>query len=360
MTCYQLTVTGSGTLEPKGVTFPEAYTKTGTGLGFSIHADLDSYPAPGPELIEGGTEVTPSLLTFGKLAGAPAATATGAASKAPASTAASVAASSTAAVEATSSAAAVSSVSASSSVVVEATFAVPVATSAAVETPSSSVADPVEAISTPPAAVSSAAPFPVSNSTSSALPGTASPIRGISSAAPSVVPTTMVTAVRPTETAEASGPIKEYYQCGGQGFTSTAKCADGLVCKEWNPWYSQCVEPEASQPGPSKGPMPTAAAAESTSYFPIASAPRPTATYVAVEPSAEAPKSTTTAAAKPTSAAVEAAEPTSVAPAAEPSSTDAPAAGEKTYTLETFIAFLEQEAGSASAAKIRRMIEALQ
>ena len=35
MTCYQLTVTGSGTLEPKGVTFPEAYSKTGPGLGFS-------------------------------------------------------------------------------------------------------------------------------------------------------------------------------------------------------------------------------------------------------------------------------------------------------------------------------------
>ena len=96
----------------------------------------------------------------------------------------------------------------------------------------------------------------------------------------------------------------------------------------------------------------TAAAANPTSYFPIASAPRPTATYVAVEPSVEAPK--------PTSAAAEATEPTSVAPAAEPSSTGAPTAGEKTYTLETFIAFLEQEAGSASAAKIRRMIEALQ
>jgi cellulase len=361
MTCYQLTVTGSGTLEPKGVTFPEAYTKDGQGLGFSIHADLDSYPAPGPALIEGGTDVAPSLLTFGKLSGAPAATATGAASMAPVSTAASVAASSTAAVEAASSVVVVSSaaVEASSTAVVssaavEATSAAPVATSAAVVTPSASVAAPVEAISTPAAAITSVVPYPVSNGTSSVvLPGTASPIRGVSSAAVSVVPSTLVTAVRPTPTAVASGPIKEYYQCGGQGFKGTTECADGLVCKEWNSWYSQCVEPGVSQLVSSKGPMPTTVvAAQPSSYFPSASAARPTATYVAVEPSAEAPK--------PTSVAAEVADPTSVAPAAEPSSTAAPAAGEKTYTLETFIAFLEQEAGSASAAKIRRMIEALQ
>ena len=89
MTCYQLTVTGgSGTVVPKGVTFPEAYSKTGPGLGFSIHAPLSSYPMPGPELISGGTEATPQLLTFGKITGAPAAppAATGAASAPPAAT----------------------------------------------------------------------------------------------------------------------------------------------------------------------------------------------------------------------------------------------------------------------------------
>jgi cellulase len=160
----------------------------------------------------------------------------------------------------------------------------------------------------------------------------------------------MVTAVRPTQTAEASGPIKEYYQCGGQGFKGTSECAEGLECKQWNPWYSQCVKPEATKPGPSKGPMPSSAAS------------KPTATAVAPKPTAEAPKPS---AAKPTSAAAEA-EPTSVAPVAvepsKPTTSSAPAvgAGEKTYTLETFIAFLEQEAGSESAAKIRRMIEALQ
>jgi cellulase len=350
MTCYQLTVTGSGTLEPKGVTFPEAYSKTGPGLGFSIHADLDSYPAPGPELIAGGTEATPQLLTFGELAGAPAATATGGAAETPvASTPASVAASSTAA-PATSSAA----------VEAEPSSVAPVEISSAVESSAaatsvaaSSAAAPVEseAAPTPTPEVSSVvAPYPVANSTSSMLPGTASPIVTSSIVA---APTTMLTAVRPTQTAEASGPIKEYYQCGGQGFKGTSECAEGLECKEWNPWYAQCVKPEATKPGPSKGPMPSSTAAS-----------KPTATAVAPKPTAEAPKPS---AAKPTSAAAAAeAEPTSVAPVAvepsKPTASSVPAAGagEKTYTLETFIAFLEQEAGSESAAKIRRMIEALQ
>ncbi|KAF1919154.1 glycosyl hydrolase family 61-domain-containing protein [Ampelomyces quisqualis] len=72
VTCYQLTVTGSGTATPAGVTFPEIYSKTGPGLGFSIYTNLDSYPMPGPELIASGTEATPQLLTFGKILGSPA------------------------------------------------------------------------------------------------------------------------------------------------------------------------------------------------------------------------------------------------------------------------------------------------
>ncbi|KAF1833475.1 hypothetical protein BDW02DRAFT_552564 [Decorospora gaudefroyi] len=335
MTCYQLTVTGSGTLIPKGVTFPEAYTASGSGLGFSIHSDLSSYPAPGPELIAGGTEATPQLLTFGALSDTPAATATGAASETPAaSTAASVIPSST---PAASSAAA--PLSTSAAVEAEPTSAAPVESSAVASS---------EAVATPTPAVSSvAAPYPVSNGTSTMLPGTASPIVPSSSIAAPVVPTTMITAVRPTQTADGSSSIiKEYQQCGGQGFTGTGKCADGLVCKEWNPFYAQCIKSDGLEVVTSQGPKPTSAAA--TSYFPSASAPRPTGTYVAVEPT------TTEVAAQPTSVVPAADEP------AAPTASSAPPAGEKTYTLETFIAFLEEEAGSESAAKIRRMIEALQ
>jgi cellulase len=353
MTCYQLTVTGSGTLEPKGVTFPEAYSKTGPGLGFSIHADLDSYPAPGPELIAGGTEATPELLTFGKLAGAPAATATGGAATSAASTPASAIASSTAAPASTSAA-----VEAEPSSVAPVEVSSAVESSAAATSVAASSAAPVESevAPTPTPEVSSViAPYPVANGTSSMLPGTVSSVV--------VAPTTMLTAVRPTQTADASGPIKEYYQCGGQDFKGANKCAEGLQCKEWNPYYFQCVKPEANKPGPSKGPQPSAPASKPTAIAPKPTAVAPKPTGVAPKPTPEAPKPS---AAKPTPAAPVEAEPTSVAPVAveptKPAASSAPAAGagEKTYTLETFIAFLEQEAGSASAAKIRRMIEALQ
>jgi len=333
MTCYQLTVTGSGTLEPKGVKFPDAYTATGPGLGFSIHADLDSYPAPGPALIAGGTEAKPQLLDFGKISGAPAAApAPSSASKAPAaSTAAS--SSTSAAVEAAPSSATPAEVSSPA-----ATPAVPTAE----PTPVSSEVAPI-----PTPELSSVAPFPVANGTSTMLPGTATP-------------STMITAVRPTSTSEPSGPIKEYYQCGGSNFKGTAQCDTGLECKQWNPYYFQCVKPEANQPGPSKGPMPS----------PSPVAPQPT-------PSPEAPASTSAApvAAEPASATPAAIEssfpvaspapgagaPSSGAPSSDSPATGSPAAGagEKKYTLETFIAMLEKEAGSETAAKMRRMIDAL-
>jgi hypothetical protein len=37
-------------------------------------------------------------------------------------------------------------------------------------------------------------------------------------------------------------PIKEYYQCGGLNWKGEGACADGMVCKEWNPYYSQCID----------------------------------------------------------------------------------------------------------------------
>jgi cellulase len=289
MTCYQLTVTGSGTLEPKGVKFPEAYSKTGPGLGFSIHANLDSYPAPGPKLIAGGTQATPQLTTFGKISGAPAAAPATEAGDDDEAPAASAPASSGAA----STPAAVSS-------------------SVAADKPS---ATSVEATSTPAASLSaSAAPLPVANSTS----------------ATSVVasPTTMVTAISPSSPAAtggaSTGTIKEYAQCGGSNYKGPTECAQGLECKQWNPYYSQCVKSAAGSAPPSNS------GSNSPSNSQPEAQPKP-------QPSKVIPQDAPAA--------------TSAAPAA--------GAGEKKYTLESFIAFLEEEAGSASAAKIRRMIEAL-
>ncbi|RMZ66482.1 endoglucanase II [Pyrenophora seminiperda CCB06] len=337
MTCYQLTVTGSGTLEPKGVKFPEAYTATGPGLGFSIHADLDSYPAPGPALIAGGTEAKPQLLDFGKISGAPAAPVQGSASKVPAASTAAPS-SSSAVVEAASTSAALTKASSPA-----ATSAIP--TSKPASTSSSAAA-------TPTPDLSSLVPFPVANSTSTILPGTATP-------------STMLTAVRPSPTSEPSGPIKEYYQCGGTNFKGTGQCATGLECKQWNPYYFQCVKPEANQPGPSKGPMPSSSpvapqptpspeAPTSTSAAPVATKPV-SASAVSIQSSYPA-VSPAPAAGAPASSAPSSGAPSSGAPA---SGSPAAGVGEKKYTLETFIAMLEKEAGSETAAKMRRMIDAL-
>jgi len=59
MSCYQLTVTGGGTLAPATVTFPGAYKASDPGILVNIHAALSSYTAPGPAVITEGTTVTP-------------------------------------------------------------------------------------------------------------------------------------------------------------------------------------------------------------------------------------------------------------------------------------------------------------
>ena len=168
-----------------------------------------------------------------------------------------------------------------------------------------------------------------------------------------MVPSTFATSVRPKPTEDAStGPIKEYYQCGGNGFTGASTCAEGLECKAWNPYYSQCVKPEASQPGPSKGPAAPAQPA------PSAVAP-PVVVPSAVAPSAVAPSAVTPSAVAPQPSKVEpvAIESSKPVASATPEATEPT---EKQYTLSTFIAFLEQNAGSGAAAQIRRMIAALQ
>ncbi|KAF1973248.1 hypothetical protein BU23DRAFT_507287 [Bimuria novae-zelandiae CBS 107.79] len=142
--CYQLTVSGSGALKPTDtVTFPDAYSKTGPGLGFSIHAPLDSYPVPGPALIEGGTEATPQLLTFGSIAGAPAATAAPATATKPASSVASATP-------------AVSAAPASSSAAAQTSAAAP--TSAVAPTSAAAAPTPIPESSAAPSSTAAAAP----------------------------------------------------------------------------------------------------------------------------------------------------------------------------------------------------------
>lgn len=48
MSCYQLEVTGSGTANPSGVSFPGAYSASDPGILIDIYQDITSYTIPGP------------------------------------------------------------------------------------------------------------------------------------------------------------------------------------------------------------------------------------------------------------------------------------------------------------------------
>jgi len=51
MSCFQLNVTGSGTKEPTGVSFPGAYSATDPGILIDIYQTITSYTIPGPTAV---------------------------------------------------------------------------------------------------------------------------------------------------------------------------------------------------------------------------------------------------------------------------------------------------------------------
>ncbi|KAK4180305.1 glycosyl hydrolase family 61-domain-containing protein [Triangularia setosa] len=51
--CFNIEVTGSGTVLPQGVKGTSLYTPTDAGIRFNIYRSLDSYPIPGPALPAG-------------------------------------------------------------------------------------------------------------------------------------------------------------------------------------------------------------------------------------------------------------------------------------------------------------------
>ncbi|CAG8977759.1 hypothetical protein HYALB_00010980 [Hymenoscyphus albidus] len=53
VTCYQVTVTGSGTVTPPGVKFPGAYKPTDPGIQVNIYNNLKEYIIPGPPVFTG-------------------------------------------------------------------------------------------------------------------------------------------------------------------------------------------------------------------------------------------------------------------------------------------------------------------
>ncbi|KAK5653363.1 hypothetical protein OQA88_9055 [Cercophora sp. LCS_1] len=55
--CFNLQVTGSGTVRPQGVKGTALYTPNDAGILFNIYTSLASYPIPGPALIAGAKAV---------------------------------------------------------------------------------------------------------------------------------------------------------------------------------------------------------------------------------------------------------------------------------------------------------------
>lgn len=55
MTCFQLTVTGSGTASPDTVSFPGAYAASDPGILINIYQSMSTYEAPGPTVYSSGT-----------------------------------------------------------------------------------------------------------------------------------------------------------------------------------------------------------------------------------------------------------------------------------------------------------------
>ncbi|KAH8158056.1 auxiliary activity family 9 [Xylaria polymorpha] len=55
MTCYQFTVTGSGSAKPAGVNLPGAYAVSDPGILVNIHMPMTTYIAPGPTVYSGGS-----------------------------------------------------------------------------------------------------------------------------------------------------------------------------------------------------------------------------------------------------------------------------------------------------------------
>ncbi|CAE6446610.1 unnamed protein product [Rhizoctonia solani] len=208
--CIQFEITGSGSALPNDsdlVAFPGAYSGTDPGVKYNPYAGATNYPIPGPPVWDGTGSGTGSGGS-----GAPSSSAA-----APSSTAE---ASSTAAASSTL-VASNTIVAPSSSVAVTETAGAPVETGAPTESEAPTETETGAPISTPVATSTAAV--------SSAAPASSSV----------VAPSSVVTA--PSTPTSGSGAAL-YAQCGGMNFNGPKGCVAPYTCKDWNPYYSQCVQ----------------------------------------------------------------------------------------------------------------------
>ena len=80
VSCYQLEVTGGGSANPAGVSFPGAYSLSDPGILFTVYGQYSSYPVPGPAVYTGGagggSNPVPAVTSTTKAATSPSATPT--------------------------------------------------------------------------------------------------------------------------------------------------------------------------------------------------------------------------------------------------------------------------------------------
>jgi cellulase len=60
VSCYQLSVSGSGSASPSTVKFPGAYSATDPGILFNLYGSYTSYTVPGPAVYGGGAAPAPT------------------------------------------------------------------------------------------------------------------------------------------------------------------------------------------------------------------------------------------------------------------------------------------------------------
>ncbi|KAF1926204.1 glycoside hydrolase family 10 protein [Didymella exigua CBS 183.55] len=92
------------------------------------------------------------------------------------------------------------------------------------------------------------------------------------------------TVVGLTSTTAVLAAVQPYGQCGGQTYSGETACTDGWGCKQWNDYYSQCIEGASdSTPSsvPSAAPVPSNNAT-STPAAPVQTSPATSAASVPI------------------------------------------------------------------------------
>ncbi|KAL0941682.1 glycoside hydrolase family 7 protein [Colletotrichum truncatum] len=99
----------------------------------------------------------------------------------------------------------------------------------------------------PSDAVTSQTSTPVASATSAASSAPAvpsvEPVPIASSSAAAAVPVASSSSVAAPIASQPAGgeAVALYHQCGGLSYSGATKCQSGLVCKQWNEYYHQCV-----------------------------------------------------------------------------------------------------------------------